>query len=40
MKICSHGDIIQMFLQVRVLPSDCDALRSLWCFNENLPVDT
>ena len=29
-----------MFHLVRVLPSDRDALRFLWLFNENLPVDT
>ena len=34
------GDITQMFYQVRVLPSDRDALRFLWRFNENLPLDT
>ena len=34
------GDVTQMFHQVRVLPSDRDALRFLRHFNENFPVDT
>ena len=34
------GDITQIFYQVRVLPSDGNALRFLWHINENLPVDT
>ena len=34
------GDIIQMFHQGRVFLSGSDALRFLWRFNENLPVDT
>ena len=33
-------DITQMFHQVWVLPSDRDARRFLWRFNENLLVDT
>ena len=40
-KYAVMGDITQMFHQVQVLlPSDCDALRFLLCFNENMLVDT
>ena len=39
-KYAVMDDITQMFLQVRVLPSDHDALGFLWCFRENLLVDT
>ena len=34
------GDITQMFHQVQVLPADRDALRFLWRFSNDSPLDT
>ena len=34
------GDITQTFHQVQVLPADRDALRFLWCFSKDSPIDT
>ena len=34
------GDVTKMFHQVQVLPADADALRFLWRFSKNSPIDT
>ena len=34
------GDATKMFHQVQVLPADADALRFLWRFSKDSPIDT
>ena len=34
------GDIAQMFHEVQVLPANRDALRFLWRFSKDSPIDT